>query len=126
MLSDAPITTTIRVTNLDEARKFYVDTLGLKVIRDETAEEGLHLEAGKGTKLYIYAGAPAPAQHTLASFTVSDIEKVVDDLTAKGVNFEHYGEGPMKTDDKGIASFGEMKAAWFKDPDGHFLSLDQY
>jgi catechol 2,3-dioxygenase-like lactoylglutathione lyase family enzyme len=124
MLGDAPLAPTIPVTDLDKAKEFYVDKLGLKLQMEDPAG-GLLLEAGDGTKLYVYKRAPSKADHTLASFTVKDIYKTVDELNAKGIKMEHYGE-PFNTDDKGVAKFGEtMKGAWFKDPDGNILSLDQ-
>jgi len=63
---------------------------------------------------------------TLASWYVHDIESVVDELVLKGVVFEHYDEGPIVTDDKGIATFdGGAKVAYFRDPDGNTLSVAQ-
>lgn len=63
---------------------------------------------------------------TLASWYVDDIEKVVDELAAKGVTFEQYDQPPVVTDVKGIATFdGDAKVAYFKDPDGNTLSIAQ-
>jgi hypothetical protein len=56
---------------------------------------------------------------------VNEIEQVVDELTAKGVTFEHYDDAPLRTDAKGIAVIGDSKSAWFKDPDGNVLALVQ-
>jgi glyoxalase/bleomycin resistance protein/dioxygenase superfamily protein len=63
-----------------------------------------------------------PAAHTILNFPVDDIEAAVDDLAKAGVEFEHYGEGPIKTDEKGIATPGP-KQAWFRDPAGNILSV---
>jgi len=61
---------------------------------------------------------------TLASWGVDDIERVVEELTKRGVTFEHYDEPGLKTDEKGIATFeGDAKVAYFKDPDGNTLSI---
>jgi hypothetical protein len=63
---------------------------------------------------------------TLASWGVDDIERVVEELTKRGVAFEQYDEPELKTDEKGIATFeGDAKVAYFKDPDGHTLSIAQ-
>ncbi len=61
----------------------------------------------------------------MAGWYVSDIEAVVDDLTANGVRFERYDQPPIATDEKGIAVLGSSKGAWFKDPDGNTLGLLQ-
>ena len=84
-------------------------------------------QCGDGTMLLIYPReAPSVADHTLASFKVDDIESVVDGLSAKGVTFEQYDMGEIKTDERGIASEPQgPKAAWFNDPDGNILGIFQ-
>ena len=63
---------------------------------------------------------------TLASWGVDDIERVLEELTKRGVTFEHYDEPGLKTEEKGIATFeGDAKVAYFKDPEGHTLSIAQ-
>ena len=61
-------------------------------------------------------------RHTLLNFPVDDIETAVDELRAAGVEFEHYDEGPVKTNEKGIATPGP-KQAWFRDPAGNILPV---
>ena len=63
-----------------------------------------------------------PAEHTIVNFPVDDIEGAVEELHAVGVQFEHYNEGPIATDEKGIATPGP-KQAWFRDPAGSILSV---
>ena len=63
-----------------------------------------------------------PAKHTILNFPVDDIESAVADLRRAGVEFEHYDEGPIKTDEKGIATPGP-KQAWFRDPAGNIVSV---
>jgi catechol 2,3-dioxygenase-like lactoylglutathione lyase family enzyme len=63
-----------------------------------------------------------PAAHTVLNFPVDDIETAVDELRAAGVSFEHYDNGPLATDEKGIATPGP-KQAWFRDPAGNILSV---
>lgn len=60
-----------------------------------------------------------------AGWQVTDLARVVDELTTSGVTFEHYDHPPMVTDERGIATMGPVKGAWFKDPDGNTLSLIQ-
>ena len=75
---------------------------------------------------YLSPGHAGKATETLASWGVDDIEKVVDELAERGVTFERYDEPGLKTNERGIATFeGNAKVAYFKDPDGHTLSIAQ-
>lgn len=125
MLKDFPLYTTIRVTDLDKALDFYGNKLGLKKIEMKTPEDALMFEAGGGTKIYLYKGPLSKSEHTLAGFDVKDIETVMDDLERKGVVFEKYDMPDLKTDEKGLAKWGDVKSAWFKDPDGHILAINE-
>lgn len=122
-LSNAPLTTTIRVTDLERAKSFYKNKLGLNESSHMTDEYGALYEAGGGTKLYVYQGPPSKAEHTLASFRVSDVLAKVNELKSKGVQFESYDMDPIKTDENNIAHMGKMDIAWFKDPDGNILAI---
>jgi predicted enzyme related to lactoylglutathione lyase len=124
MFKDNKAFSSFSVNNLEKAKQFYGEILGLTV--SETPE-GLDLQLGNGGKVFIY---PKP-DHTSASFTVlnffvDDIDTAVDNLKALGVMFESY-EGDIKTDEKGIfrpASEGQgPQIAWFKDPAGNILSV---
>jgi len=109
------------VDDIEKARKFYGETLGMDVT---TPMNQLQLNIKGGYKIFIY-GKPnhTPATYTVLNFPVDDIDKAVNELTAKGVKFEIYTEGQMKTDEKGIVRGGGPKIAWFKDPAGNFLSV---
>lgn len=123
MLNSAAVYPTIPVTDLGRSKNFYENVLGLT---DAVAtHEGVIYSAGLGTKLYIYERAPSKADHTLASFRVENIEQTISELSAKGVSFEHYDFPNLKTNEQGIASIGDLKAAWFKDPDGNILAISQ-
>ena len=121
MLTDAPIHPTLPVVDLERAKKFYEEKLGLKVIRTDPSP-GAILQAGAGTKVYIYQRAATKAEHTAASFTVKDVEATVKDLKTKGVVFEDIDTPSFKTVD-GIATMGELKGAWFKDTEGNILAV---
>jgi predicted enzyme related to lactoylglutathione lyase len=123
MLSNAPIHPTLPAVDLGRAKKFYVETLGLKVVREDPSP-GAILQAGEGTTVYIYQRGATKADHTVASFTVDDVAAAVDGLKAKGVVFEEYDipEMGLKTIN-GIASMGDMKIAFFKDSEGNILGL---
>lgn len=108
------------VKDIGKAKEFYEKTLGLEV----SDEHGfLRLHVGKGPGVVIYPKPNhTPATFTILNFPVDDIEKAVDDLTRRGVRFEHY-KGEIATDKKGIHRDGGPKIAWFKDPAGNILSV---
>jgi catechol 2,3-dioxygenase-like lactoylglutathione lyase family enzyme len=108
------------VSDLEKAKQFYSDTLGLQVSEQP---EGLKLRAN-GTEIFVYPKSNhTPATFTVLNFQVEDIEKSSEDLAKRGVRFEHY-EGEIKTDEKGIhRGQGGPKIAWFKDPAGNILSI---
>jgi catechol 2,3-dioxygenase-like lactoylglutathione lyase family enzyme len=110
----------IAVKDLDRARRFYEDTLGLKT-RDEWGE-GVTLESG-GTSINLYKSEFAGTNKATAlNFDVDDIDREVGELKDRGVMFEHYDLPGLEP--KGDCYVAEgMKTAWFKDPDGNILSL---
>lgn len=124
MFKDTKAFSSFSVDDLKKAKDFYGQTLGLQV--SET-KEGLGLQIAGGGQVFLYPKPNhAAASFTVLNFPVNDIDKAVDELTARGVSFESY-EGEMKTDAKGIfrgASQGEgPNIAWFKDPAGNILSV---
>ena len=124
MLSQFSVKPTLPSTDLQRSKDFYVNRLGLKLVRE--TEGDLMLEAGEGTHLYLYKRGPSKADHTLAEFKVPDVEKLVDEMTGKGIKFEQYDiPGFLKTNEKGIADMNREKGAWFKDPDGNILAISQ-
>lgn len=108
------------VNDLDKAKRFYGQTLGLNV--SET-EEGLDIELDGGGEVFLYPKPNhEPATFTVLNFAVSDIDESVDELRKQGIRFEQYG-GEIQTDEKGIHRDGGPKIAWFKDPAGNILSV---
>ena len=109
------------VDDLQKARKFYGETLGL---RTSEVQEGvlmsLHLAGDRDTFVYEKAGH-TPADYTILNFPVDDIDEAVDELTKRGVQFERY-DG-FEQDDKGIARGQGPNIAWFRDPAGNVLSV---
>ena len=123
MLKGYESATMIPTKDLETARRFYEDVLGFSVSSEDPG--GITYQSG-GTQFNLYPTQFAgTAQHTLIGWNVDDVESVVDELTSKGVMFEQYDTGGLKTNDKGIAEMGPEKGAWFKDPDGNILSLWQ-
>jgi catechol 2,3-dioxygenase-like lactoylglutathione lyase family enzyme len=122
MLGKADATPMIAVRDLDQARQFYEDTLGLDT-KDEMGDEALTMQSGD-TLINVYRSEFAGTNKATAlTFRVDDVEKEVSELKEKGIFFEHYDNLP------GLEQRGDLyvaegfKTAWFKDPDGNILSL---
>jgi catechol 2,3-dioxygenase-like lactoylglutathione lyase family enzyme len=109
------------VNDVPAARKFYGETLGLKVT-EEYGMLRLHIAGGHAVVVYPKPNH-TPATFTLLNFPVQDVERAVDALLERGVRFEHY-EG-MNLDEKGIMRGQGPTIAWFKDPAGNILSVIQ-
>ena len=122
-LSTSRVAPTIAVSDIDRATAFYEGTRGLSDGTDEL-DGGRTYPCGDGTTIHIYPspGNAGTSSATVAGWVVDDVEGTVDELAAKGVTFEQYGE-PFNTDEKGIARLGGMSGAWFKDPDGNILAI---
>jgi catechol 2,3-dioxygenase-like lactoylglutathione lyase family enzyme len=120
MLGKADATPMVAVKDLDRARKFYEETLGLSEVDD--FGEGFMLKSG-ATKLSVYRSEYAGTNKATAlTFDVDDIDSEVRELKDKGVAFEHYDMEGLTREGDVYAAEG-MKTAWFKDPDGNILSL---
>jgi catechol 2,3-dioxygenase-like lactoylglutathione lyase family enzyme len=125
-LSSRRVVSAIAVRDMDAAREFYEGKLGLPA-GAERPDGGVRYPCGGGTAIHVY---PSPdnagkSTATLAGFLVDDVASAVDELSARGVSFEQYDAGPIKTDERGIARIGDAVSAWFKDPTGNVLSLNQ-
>jgi catechol 2,3-dioxygenase-like lactoylglutathione lyase family enzyme len=122
VLADSPAFSGFSVDDLDRARRFYEDVLGLR-LSDEAMGGIARLHLGGGTEVLVYAKGEghAPASYTVLNFPVPDVERAVDDLTARGVEFLRYDQPP--TDEKGIMRAGGPLIAWFTDPAGNVLSV---
>jgi catechol 2,3-dioxygenase-like lactoylglutathione lyase family enzyme len=122
MLGDIDAAANIAVKNLDIAKKFYEDTLGLKQAGAE-GQELIVFRSGTST-IYVYESQYAGTnQATAITWVVGeDIENVIRRLKDKGVTFEHY-DIPDMTRQGDVHVGGNMKVAWFKDLDGNLLNL---
>ena len=122
MFKDTHAFSSFSANDIQKAKEFYGQTLGLEA--SET-EEGLALGIAGGGQVFIYPKPNhTPASFTVLNFPVDDIEKAVEELTKRGVRFEKYDQAEIKTDEKGIhrGSPGP-NIAWFKDPAGNILSV---
>ncbi len=121
MLAEARVDAAIPASDLDRARAFYSEKLGLTPI--EEAPEGLIYECGEGSRFLLFPSTgKASGDHTQMGWEVSDLEAEVADLRSRGVVFEEYDFPGLKTVE-GIATVGGIKGAWFKDTEGNLLSL---
>ena len=125
MLRDSKAFSGFSVTDIEAARAFYGDTLGLAV---EVNAMGMSININGSIPIFIYQKPDhTPAKFTILNFPVDNIDDAVDDLVSKGVTFEQYNNPEIPQDAKGIgrgksANMGP-DIAWFKDPAGNILSL---
>ncbi len=111
------------VDDMDRAREFYGDTLGIEI--EDVAPHGLlrlNVEGGNPTLVYPKEDHE-PASFTILNFPVADVEGTVAALRERGVEFERYEGTQMETDEHGIFRGGGPLIAWFKDPAGNVLSV---
>jgi catechol 2,3-dioxygenase-like lactoylglutathione lyase family enzyme len=121
MLADSRAFSGFAVPDVEAARTFYGDTLGLEV-SEEHGLLTLHLAGDRPTLIYPKADHE-PANFTILNFPVENIEQAVDDLSSRGVTFERY-DG-FEQDERAIFRGGGPLIAWFKDPAGNVLSVLQ-
>ncbi len=123
MLGDKNVAAVVAVKDMETAKKFYEDVLGLTVERTDPGGGGNLYKSGS-TNILVYPSEFAGSNKaTAAGWAVGDdLQKIIDDLKSKGVKFEQY-DMPGIERDGDIHTFGELKAAWFKDPDGNILNL---
>jgi catechol 2,3-dioxygenase-like lactoylglutathione lyase family enzyme len=123
LLQNSQVTANIPAADLDRARRFYADKLGLAPA--DTSPGGLLYRTAAGTTFHLYETEHAgKAGHTVAQFQVPEVRPVVEDLRAQGVSFEHY-EMPGVDWDGDVAALGGVgHAAWFRDSEGNILCID--
>src|SRR5262245_32738227 len=121
MLRDADAVTMLAVKDLGKAAKFYEETLGLPRI-DAEGQEVVTFESGE-TAINVYRSSYAGTNKATAlTWRVGDVDDVVRTLKGKGVTFEHY-DMPNTRREGDVHIAGDLKVAWFKDPDGNILSV---
>jgi predicted enzyme related to lactoylglutathione lyase len=125
MLSNAGVYPSLPAMDIQRAKKFYEQKLGLKVLAEDPSP-GVMFQAGQGSLLYIYQRGPSHCEHTLAFFNVDNLESEVKELKGKGVMFEEYDIPNMKIKTvNSIATYAGMKASWFKDSEGNILGIGE-
>lgn len=123
MLAAARVEATVPAAKLSRAREFYEGVLGLSAAGSYTPGVDVVYECGDATRLLVYEhpGPPVPPR-TVAQFVVDDVAGAVAQLRERGVRFEDYDMPELRTVD-GVAVVGEMRFAWFKDPDLNVLAI---
>jgi len=126
MLADSKAFSGFAVDDLEKAKQFYGETLGLnvEVVDEEHGLLTLHLGGDLDVLTYL-SPEMTPPSYTTLNFPVDDIDQAVDDLAARGITCEQYGHPDLPQDDKGVMREGGPLIAWFKDPAGNTLSVLQ-
>jgi predicted enzyme related to lactoylglutathione lyase len=120
MFTDTPAFSGFAVDDLDAARSFYGDTLGLRTEDGPMGVLSLQLAGDRPTMIYPKPDF-VPATYTVLNFAVEDVDAAVDELNSRGVEMERY-EG-FDQDEKGISRGQGPDIAWFKDPAGNILAV---
>jgi len=128
-MSDYEVGPVMATSDMSKAREFYEQKLGLTPNdepSDDAPEVPIVYACGKGTAISVYLSPEHAGKSTatLAGWLIDDVEKTVDELTAKGVEFERYDEGDLKTNEKGIVEGDGFKVAFMRDPDGNTHALN--
>jgi catechol 2,3-dioxygenase-like lactoylglutathione lyase family enzyme len=121
MLGSNDVCACLAVKDMAAAKKFYGETLGLETGMETPG--GTFFKSGK-SGVFVYPSSFAGTNKaTAAAWMVEDVEGAIEDLKSKGVTFEQYDEIPGATRDGDLHTIGDLKAAWFKDPDGNILNI---
>ena len=121
MLAERDAVATIPVKDVEVARRFYEETLGFRP--EQNGEPGVITYKSGGSRVLVYQSQYAGTNKaTAATWEVGDVEREVRTLRDKGVAFEHYDMPDMKVEND-VHVAANMKAAWFKDPDGNILAI---
>ena len=122
MLGSKDAAATLAVSDIDRARDFYENTLGLSAVQEDPG--GILYRSGNTVVLVYPSEYAGTNKATAASWAVGeDLDAIVEDLRAKGTTFERYDDLPGTTREGDIHVMGELRGVWFKDPDGNILSL---
>jgi catechol 2,3-dioxygenase-like lactoylglutathione lyase family enzyme len=122
MLSNSPVNPVLPCRDLKAAREFYGRKLGLKLLSGSEKDGYIMFAAGKGTGFTCFESDSAKSDDTAAGFEVADLEKEMASLRRKGVDFQDYDLPGLKTVN-GIATQGDHRVAWIKDPGGNVIAL---
>jgi len=124
-LSDCSVQALLAVSDLERARRFYEQQLGL--VLGEEEEQGVRYPCAQGTGIFVYLSPDnaGTSKATVAGWSVDDLDETMDELASRGVAFEQYDQPGIKTDERGVFNSGRFRAAWIKDPDGNTMALTE-
>jgi catechol 2,3-dioxygenase-like lactoylglutathione lyase family enzyme len=125
MLSEYRVHTALPAIDIERAKRFYAEKLGLAPTQQRP--DGLRYDCADGTALFLFPTSTSDrGGHTQAGIEVPDIEAAVVELRLRGVAFEEYDTPELKTVDGIATESGGDRAAWFKDSEGNLLGLVQF
>ena len=122
MIADKKTYATLPVSDLERARRFYRDVLGM---REDIVTDGGVMYGSGGTQFFVFPSRYRASGHTQMSWQVGNIKHEVAELKGKGIKFEEFDLPGIKTIDGIIQSGPNVWTAWFKDPDGNLLGVTQ-
>jgi catechol 2,3-dioxygenase-like lactoylglutathione lyase family enzyme len=122
MLGDANVQPMLPVRDLEAAERFYEQTLGLREINEEPGT-AVTYRTGDSTLVVYRSEYAGTNKGTAALWEVDDVDKTVQELKSRGVRFEHYDDMPDVKRKGDVHIAGDLRVAWFKDPDGNILSI---
>ena len=124
-LKDCRVGALLAVSDLDTARRFYEDQLGL--VPGEQEQEAVRYFCAEGTSVFVYLQPDnaGKSSATLAGWTVDDLDQTMNELASRGLRFEHYDQPGIKTDQRGVFDSGDFRAAWIRDPDGNTMAITE-
>ncbi len=122
-LTTAPAYAVLPAEDIDRARAFYHDSLGLEVSEVSSGRQ-FFIHSGSGTKVLVYERPRTIAEHTVLSFVVDDVRATVAELRSRGVLFEEYDMPGLVTTDS-VAEYPDGWGAWFTDPEGNIVNIVQ-
>ena len=124
-LSDCRVDALVAVSDLERAKHFYEDALGLTGGEEE--DQGVRYSCAEGTKIFVYLSPDnaGTSSATVAGWLVDDLDETIADLSSRGVVFEQYDQPGIRTDERGVFDAGPFRAAWLRDPDGNTMALTE-
>jgi catechol 2,3-dioxygenase-like lactoylglutathione lyase family enzyme len=124
-LNNHRVEAAMAVSDLDRARHFYEDQLGL--VPGEEDPQGVRYPCAQGSGVFVYLSPENAGQSsaTLAGWSVDDLDQTMQELGSRGVVFERYDQPGITTDERGVFDAGRFRAAWVRDPDGNTIAITE-
>jgi catechol 2,3-dioxygenase-like lactoylglutathione lyase family enzyme len=124
-LRDGSVEAMMAVSDLDRAKRFYGEQLGLGPGEEEEQVVRFRCAEGTGILVYLSPENAGTSSASLAGWRVDDLDETMDELASRGVVFERYDQPGIKTDERGVFDAGRFRAAWVRDPDGNTIAISQ-